>query len=122
MQEIHGFAKDLLLTSTMPGNGDTVITDSKYTTSLAAEPPSVTNEEGWLFVAESDPTTFAAQPILAQKYGSGTNITPGAQIPSLITTVPAMGAPALFSDDKGVIWIAIDTSPTAGMFIAMKHK
>ncbi|MCC6648736.1 MAG: hypothetical protein IT374_24625 [Polyangiaceae bacterium] len=115
--EIRGFTADELKSAT-PGAGASMRKNLNFVGSQAALRPSA-GDDGWLFVAESDPVTFAALPVEAVRYTAGAP-TAGATVAPAITPAKAGASLSLFGDGSS-LWIAVDTA-TGGAFVEVRRK
>lgn len=115
--EIRGFTADELKTA-KPGAGASMRKNANFVGSQAALRPSLT-DDGWLFVAESDATTFASLPVAAVRYAAGAPAA-GATVSPAISAAKAGAQLTLFGDGSA-LWIAVDTA-TGGAFVEVSRR
>lgn len=120
-EELRGFTKADAL-GAVAVTGAMLATDKNYTTSMAAIAPSAT-DDGWVFVAEANPADQSPKPVFGARFAitGGALVAKGA-VASTFTLATAGASAAMFSDDAGQLWLAIDTGQSTGALVALRRK
>ncbi len=120
LQEVHGFTSADAASSTA-SVGQTVLTNTDFSTSIAASAPTA-DSQGLVVVQTSDASTFSAKPALVYRYGvSGTTLTSTAVASGGFQAAKANAAQIVFGADDGTIWVAVDGTDAA-YFVALQRK
>jgi hypothetical protein len=119
-QEVRGFLPSEAAGSVLVV-GQTILSDSDFSTSLAAlgDPDG---QGGLLVVQASDSTTFGAKPaqLFSYEVGSG-GLTSTAVVDGGFTAKVAGAAPQVFAGSDGHLWVAVDGEDGA-YFVALVRK